>query len=69
MIDFINTMIDLATEYQSLLLTGVYRTLILGIVGTVVGLIIGLIVGALRVICVKHEPAEKKYYQRLKMAA
>ena len=66
MIDFINTMIDLATEYQSLLLTGIYRTLILGIVGTVAGLIIGLIVGALRVICVKHEPTEKSITKGLK---
>lgn len=53
-------MISLATKYKSLLLMGIYKTLILGIVGTVVGLLIGLIVGALRAICMKHEPTEKK---------
>ena len=66
MVDFISTMIDLVTKYQSLLWMGIYRTLILGIVGTVVGLIIGLIVGALRVICVKHEPSESSIVRVIK---
>ena len=66
MVDFISTMIDLVTKYQSLLWMGIYRTLILGIVGTVVGLIIGLIVGALRVICVKHEPSESSVVRVIK---
>lgn len=60
MIELIETMINLATKYQSLLWMGIYRTVILGIVGTVAGLLIGLIVGAIRVICMKHEPSEKR---------
>lgn len=66
MIEFIKTMLALATKYQSLLWMGIYRTLILGIVGTVAGLLIGLIVGALRVICLKHEPSEKSFVRFVK---
>lgn len=66
MIELIETMIHLASEYKSLLLIGTGRTLLLGIVGTVAGLGIGLVVGAIRAIAQKHEPNESVFKRFIK---
>lgn len=57
--ELIKTMMALVTKYKSLLINGIYKTLLLGIIGTIAGLLIGLVVGALRAICLKHENNEK----------
>lgn len=56
---FFEKVFSLAFEYRELLLLGIGRTLLLGIIGTIAGLLIGLVVGAGRAICQKHEPGEK----------
>lgn len=58
-IKFIQLVITLAYQYRDLLLLGISRTLLLGIVGTLAGLAIGLVVGAIRAICQKKEVNEK----------
>lgn len=60
MIELIQTMMSLISKYQNLLWMGISKTLILGIVGTIAGLLIGLVVGALRAMCMKKEPAQRR---------
>lgn len=64
--EFIEKVITLAYQYRELLLLGVTRTLLLGIVGTLAGLAIGLVVGAIRAICQKKEPNETKLIHWIK---
>lgn len=65
MLEFFNTVIDLAVEYKDLYLGGAMWTLVISIFGTCVGFLIGLLVGIVRTVPTPSNKPVKKFILKL----